>query len=374
VTVAASPTIAPDVIAGEVGRHRDALTTPALVLDLERVRVNAERMGRRTRELGVALRPHVKVHKSPRLARIQLDAGAVGVTTATVWEAEAMARGGIDDILVANEVVGERPQRLLARLARHHRVMALVDEPANAAQLGAAARAAGATIGVLVDVDSGMARCGVRSPEQARAVAEVVTATEGLALRGVSGYEGHCMLEPDAEVRGRMVGAAMDRVIAGADAILGAGLPCDIVSAGGTGTYRLTGARDRVTEVQAGSYLLMDVFHGELIDGFVVALTVASTVISRQGGQIVLDAGQKALGSMSPRLVGSAAEPLFVNEEHSGFPVRSDSPLQVGDRVELVPGYAPTAVNLFDVFHVVEQGVVTDLWPVEARYGTATIG
>jgi D-serine deaminase-like pyridoxal phosphate-dependent protein len=118
----------------------------------------------------------------------------------------------------------------------------------------------------------------------------------------------------------------------------------------------------------------MDLFHQALVPGFDVALTVLSTVISRHGDEIVLDAGQKAVGALLPRIAGSDAEPVYVNEEHSGFVVPSGSPLRVGDRVELHPGYAPTAANLHDAYHVVERGVVTDLWPLEARYGTATLG
>ncbi len=357
-----------------VGRARDELTTPALLLDVGIARSNVERMAARVAELPVGLRPHVKVHKSAHLARMQVEAGAIGVTTATVWEAIAMARGGVDSLLVANEVVDPGPVRALAELAGTHEVMALVDDTVNVADLGAAARAAGTGIGVLVDVDTGMGRCGVRSPAQARHVAEVAAATEGLVLRGVSGYEGHCMLEPDAERRVLEAGAAMERLLAAVDAMADAGIACEIVSAGGTGTYHLTGANPRLTEIQAGSYCVMDTFHERLVPGFDIALTVLSTVISRQGDTIVLDAGQKAVGTQAPRLAGHDAEVLFVNEEHTGVRVPAASRLRVGDRVELHTGYAPTAANLHDAYHVVEQGVVIDLWPVEARYGVATLG
>jgi D-serine deaminase-like pyridoxal phosphate-dependent protein len=304
---------------------------------------------------------------------MQVDAGALGVTTATVWEAIAMARGGVDDILVANEVVGRRPIEALVELARTQRVTVLVDDAANVDDLGAAARAAGVSLGVLVDVDTGMGRCGVRSTGEARALAEHVESTAGLVFRGVSGYEGHCMLEPDAERRVGEAAAAIKRLLQAVDAIAAAGIDCEIVSAGGTGTYHLTGANPRITEIQAGSYCVMDAFHAGLVPDFDVALTVLATVISRHDDQIVVDAGHKAVGTMPPRLAG-ADEPLFVNEEHTGFRVGAESPLRVGDRVRLHTGYAPAAANLYDAYHVVEDGVVTDLWPVEARYGTATLG
>jgi D-serine deaminase-like pyridoxal phosphate-dependent protein len=308
---------------------------------------------------------------------MQIEAGAIGVTAATVWEAIAMARGGVDDILIANQVVGERHIAALAELARTSRVMVAVDDAGNVRRLGETALAAGSRIGVLVEVDSGMGRCGVRTPEAARSLAEVAGETEGVDFRGVSGYEGHCMLEPDRDKRVREAEAAAERLMAAVEAIGTGGIGCEIVSAGGTGTYYLTGAHSGITEIQAGSYALMDAFHESLVPGgFEIALTVLATVISRQGEQIVLDAGRKAIGidNVLPRLAGATSEPLFVHEEHSGFAVPADSPVRVGDRLELQSGYAPTTANLHDVYHVVEGGVVTDLWPVEARYGIATLG
>ena len=360
-----------------LGRERSDLTTPALVLDLDIARQNIDRMAERMRELPSELRPHIKVHKSAHLARMQIEAGAIGVTAATVWEAAAMARGGIGDILIANQVVGERHVEALAALARTARIMVAVDDAGNVGRLGRAALAAGSRIGVLVEVDTGMGRCGVRTPVAAGELAELAGGTEGIDFRGVSGYEGHCMLEPDRDTRVREAGAAADRLMAAVEQIGAGGIGCEIVSAGGTGTYHLTGAHSGITEIQAGSYAVMDAFHASLVPGgFEIALTVLATVISRQDDQVVLDAGRKAIGidNMLPRLAGAASEPLFVHEEHSGFAVPADSPLRVGDRVELQPGYAPTTANLHDVYHVVERGVVTDLWPVEARYGIATLG
>jgi D-serine deaminase-like pyridoxal phosphate-dependent protein len=356
-----------------VGRARGELTTPALILDLDLARANIAAMARRTRELGTALRPHVKVHKSPQLAHLQVQAGAQGITTATVWEARAMAQAGLDDILVANEVVGDAPMRALAALAGERRVLALVDDADNARRLGAVAAAMGVQVGLLVDVDTGMGRCGVRTAADAAALAQIVVGTPGLELGGVSGYEGHCMLEPDPARRVQRQRAAMDVLGAAVDAIADVGLPCEIVSAGGTGTYHLTGADPRVTELQAGSYAVMDLFHSRLVPGFEVAVTVLATVISRHGDDIVLDAGQKAVGGLAPRISGVAADAAYVNEEHTGFRLPPGTAAPVGTVVELQLGYAPTAINLFDAYHVVEGGVVTDLWPVMARYGVETL-
>lgn len=359
------------------GRSRFELTTPALVLDLDIARRNIARMAEYLGRNATALRPHVKVHKSSHLARMQIEAGALGVTTATVWEAAAMARAGIDDILVANQVVGAGQVEALIRVAAERRVIVAVDDVGNVRQLGAAATRAGVALGILVEVDTGMGRAGVRTAEAAVRLSEIVAETSGLRLRGVSGYEGHCMLEPDPGKRERDARAAMDQLAEAVAAIRSTSLACEIVSAGGTGTYHVTGADARVTEIQAGSYALMDAFHASLVPGgFEVALTVMASVISRRDGQIVLDAGRKAVGidNMLPTLMGSDAEPRFVHEEHSGFAIPPGSPLSVGDTVELLAGYAPTTVNLYDLYHVVADGVVSDLWPVEARYGTASAG
>lgn len=361
----------------EIGRPRDGLTTPALILDLDVAEANIASMAEHSRGSGVALRPHIKVHKSSHLAQRQVDAGAIGITTATVWEAQAMARAGIDDLLIANQVVGGSHVRAVAELARKRTVMVAVDDAGNAARLAEAARHADSEIGVLVEVDTGMGRSGVRSAAEAVALGERVHGLDGVVLRGVSGYEGHCMLEPDPDQRECDARSAMDDLSGAAERMREAGLPCDVVSAGGTGTYHLTGRDPRITEIQAGSYVVMDAFHASLVPGgFAVALTVLATVISRQGGQAVLDTGRKAIGidNMLPRLAGADAEPLFVHEEHSGFGGADAERLQVGDTVELEPGYAPTTANLHDFYHVVRDGSVVDLWPVEARYGAASVG
>ncbi len=355
-----------------VGRARSAVTTPALILDLDLARQNIARMAELMRPLPAKLRPHAKIHKSPILARMQIDAGAVGIATATVWEAVEMARAGIDDVLVANQVVGPEKLRALAQAARLTRLTVAVDDSGNLDDLARAAGAAGATIGVLVEIDVGMNRSGARSVEEAKRLAGHAERLAGIELRGVMGYEGHCMLEPDRELRVVKARAAMDYLLSVVDVLEASGFEIAIISAGGTGTYDLTGANPRVTEIQAGSYIFMDAFHSTLMPGFAIALTVAATVLSRHGDFIVLDAGRKAIGAdlTMPRLAGHDGTLLYLNEEHAGCTIAEDSPLRVGDTVELVTGYGPTTVNMYEVYHVVSGGTVVDVWPVPARgYG-----
>jgi D-serine deaminase-like pyridoxal phosphate-dependent protein len=254
-----------------------------------------------------------------------------------------------------------------------------VDDAGNATALSAAAGAAGSEIGALVDVDVGMKRCGVRSQEEAVRLAAQVHELPGLRLRGVMGYEGHCVMEADRIVREQKARAAMEYLLSVADALAGAGYPVEVVSAGGTGTYDMTGMNPRVTEIQAGSYVFMDSTRLAILSEFAPALTVLTTVISRQGTTLVLDGGKKTVGAdfTLPLLPGFSPEqvsPLKFAEEHLLCDVAADCPLAVGDRVEMVPGYCPTTVNLHEVYHVVEQGVVIDLWPVLARgEGTGSV-
>jgi len=357
-----------------IGRSRSELETPALLLDLDIARRNIAVMAGHMERAGKSLRPHTKTHKAPQIARMQVDAGAIGVSTATAWEAIVMIDAGVDDILVANEVVGPSRIRALAEAARDGRVTVAVDSAANLDDLSAAAVAAGSVIGVLVEVDVGMNRGGVRSKEEALDVARHAVSLPGIEWRGAMGYEGHCMLEPDRALRVTKQGKAMTHLFEVVDHLAADGIECEIVSAGGTGTYDLIAAHPRVTELQAGSYVFMDAFHGSLIPGFDVALTVLATVMGRHGDRVILDAGRKGVGIdlMLPSPVGIEATTAFVDEEHTGIDVPASSPLRYGDTVELMAGYGPTTVNLYGRYHVIEGGVVTDIWPVMARYGSDT--
>ena len=353
-----------------IGSPRNTLTTPALILDLDVARRNIAFMAERIRSLHAELRPHTKVQKSPELARLQVEAGAIGVCTATIWEAVVMSRAGIEDVLIANEVVGPQKIRTLAEAARHGRYTVAVDDPRNAESLSLAASEVGSMIEVLIEVDVGMGRGGVRSAEEAVALAQGMASLPSLRLRGVQGYEGHCMSEQDRAVRTQKARAAMDCLASVIDRLASAGFPCEVVSAGGTGTYDITGADPRVTEIQAGSYVFMDKFHGNLVPGFSPALTVLGTVVIHHGNTIVLDCGRKSIGidHALPTMVDYAFyQARAYHEEHALFDVDERCKLDIGDTAELIPGYAPSTVNLYDVYHVVEDDVVSDIWPIIPR-------
>ena len=351
-----------------IGRHRHELITPALILDLPAARRNIEKMANRLKTMPAKLRPHIKVHKSPELARMQVDAGAIGISTATVWEAIVMVRSGLDSIFIVNTIAGREKLAALAAIARDANVMVAVDDANNAADIAAAARAAKSKVGVLIEVDTGMDRAGVDTPEQAVELARRVAALEGVELLGVTGYEGHCSLTPERDLRAQRQRVAMDLLIDSAEQIRAAGLPCPIVSAGGTGTWDWTATTPGVTEIQAGSYAVMDNFHGPMATDFEHALTVLTTVISRPPDRVIVDAGNKSLGAPALSTIrGHDLKVLRVDEEHGVFIADANYPLHIGDVVELVPGYAPGTVNWYDAYHVVDGDRVVDIWPVIPR-------
>jgi D-serine deaminase-like pyridoxal phosphate-dependent protein len=280
-----------------------------------------------------------------------------------------MAAAGVDDILIANQVVGRDKVRALAHLAGHAAITVAVDDERNIRALSQAAVEAGSRLSVLVDLDVGMGRCGARSPEHALALAHAAAAGPGLRLAGLQAYEGHCMLEPDPEVRRRLATEAMDYAAEVSGLLQGAHPEATTLSGGGTGTYALTGRHPAVTELQAGSYVFMDAFHGNLVPGFEVSLRVLATVMARHGHTVILDAGRKSIGIdfVSPPLVGHDYVARYYAEEHALFDVDDRLDADLGDRLWLTCGYAPTTVNLHEVFYGVREGVVTDLWPVFPR-------
>jgi D-serine deaminase-like pyridoxal phosphate-dependent protein len=352
-----------------LGRRRDELVTPALVLDIEAAQRNIDRMAGELQRMGsTTIRPHYKTHKSPDLARRQVQAGAGGLSMATVWEAAVLAAAGMDDLFVVNTVSHPDKIRLLAELARDRRILVAVDEAANAAAHSAAAIRAGSTVGIFVEVDTGMNRCGVDTADEALALARRVTDLPGLRFEGITGYEGHCTLTPDEDLRHQKQQDAMKLFTGVAELLEEEGIRCPIRSAGGIATWYWTAAYPGITEIQAGSYVVMDNFHGRMVPGFEHSLTIQGSVISRQSNQVIVDVGNKSVADpYNVTIVGHDLEVFRSDEEHGIFSAGEGSSLKVGDCVALVPGYSPSTVNCYDAFHVVQDDVVVDIWPVLPR-------
>jgi D-serine deaminase-like pyridoxal phosphate-dependent protein len=352
-----------------IGRGRDELITPALVLDIDAAQRNIDRMASELKQLGSAtIRPHYKTHKSPELARRQVQAGAGGLSMATVWEAAVLAGAGMDDLFVVNTVSHPAKIRMLAELARDHRILVAVDEVPNAAALSAAAVRAGSTLGIMVEVDTGMDRCGIDTAAEVLAAVRKITGLPGLRFEGITGYEGHCSLTPDHDLRHERQRAAMKFFTGVAGLLEGSGIPCKIRSAGGIATWRWTAAYPGLTEIQAGTYVVMDNFHGRMVPDFEHSLTIQASVISRQSDKVIVDAGNKSVADPADvTMLGHDLEVFRFDEEHGIFAAPGGSPLKVGDSVALVPGYSPSTVNWYDAYHVVEDDVVVDIWPIIPR-------
>lgn len=358
-----------------VGWPKEALDTPALIVDLDVLDRNVARMAGVFRRAGVGWRPHTKGVKVPALAHRLLAAGAFGVTCAKVSEAEVMAGAGIRDILIANEIIGAGKVRRLAHLCTQADVVVAVDSPTGVLQLARAARAAGTTPRVVVEVDVGMERCGVSPGQAVVSLAEQVAAAEPLRFVGVMGWEGHTAAMPDPATKGAAIVSAVERLTDSAAACRAAGLPVSIVSCGGTGTYQTSAALPGVTEVQAGGGIFGDVYYR---DHFHVdhecALTVLTTVISRPApAMIVTDAGFKALSSQQgiPQPLGLSPEHVAavqLSAEHGRIRLHQpDTRVAVGDQLEFVVGYSDSTVMLHDVLYAVRGGVVQAVWPIAGR-------
>ncbi len=350
-----------------IGRVRTELPTPALVLDLDRMRENIATMASWTAGR-IAVRPHFKVHKCLEIAHEQVAAGAIGMTAATVWEALTLVRDGFDEILIANEVVSPDKAALVAQLAGEARVTVAVDDPDVGAMLSAAASGEGTEVGVIEEVDVGMHRGGVRSIEEGRALAQRLTELPGIRLRGVMGYEGHVVTEPDRQRRGDGAREAMDLLARHVDALRADGREIEIVSAGGTNTYDMTGGDPRVTELQAGTYAVMDAGYARLVPAFQPALTVLAAIVSRKGTTAVLDCGSKAIAGDVSGPVPPVGKLRELHEEHMLLDLEADdASAAVGDVLEVTVGYSGGTINLHDVYFVASGGEIVDVWQITAR-------
>ena len=323
------------------------LTTPALIVDADRLDANLRTMAEALP--GDRLRPHVKAHKCTALAGCQKEAGHSGFTCATVREMEGMAQAGLgDDLLLANEVADATRLGALARAGA--RVTVAVDSDAT---LDAAVR--GGVPEVLIDVNVGLPRCGCR-PEAAGRLADRARAA-GLGVRGVMGYEGHIVGVEDRATRASLLEHSMAQLILAAGEVGG-----EVISAGGTGTYDLN---TWATEIQAGSYALMDTAYGKLGLPFAQALSILTTVISVSAKWTVADCGLKALGMDHGDPSVEGGDVWFCSDEHLTFVPAS--PLRVGDRVRVLPAHVDPTVAYHEFLYIVDGDEVVDRWDVDLR-------
>lgn len=346
------------------------IDTPALVVDLERMERNLATMARFFADKPAKLRPHWKTPKCVEVAQRQLAAGAIGITCAKLGEAEALAAGGVRaSVLIANQLVGAAKLARLVELARAlPELIVAVDSAEQIAALDAAVGGAGARLGAIVEVDTGMHRCGTTTPEATVELARALRASR-VAYRGVMGYEGHAVLVPDAAKRKELAEAAAAALLAHVDALRAAGLAPGIVSSGGTGTFDLTGTVPGVTEIQAGSYVFMDGRYRDVRSEFEPALTLHTTVIHRRGRLLVTDAGVKSLSSDFglPNAFDLPARVVGLSEEHGHVLADEGVEVAVGERIRILPSHGDTTINLHERYYAARGDRVEAVWPIVGR-------
>lgn len=366
----------------EIGLAKHEIDTPALLIDLDIMERNLQRMAAYFRTVEANLRPHVKLHKAtPVIAHRQLEAGGVGVTCAKLAEAEVLAAAGIKDILIANQIVGARKIRRLVNLAKTTDIMVAVDNYQNVAELSEAATAKGVQIRVLVEVNIGHNRCGVAPFEPALALSKAVHEAPGLVYTGLMGYDGHCTFRVTESEREACSRKAIALLVQTREYIEAAGLPIEIVSAGGTFTYQYAAQAKGVTEVQAGTYLLMDTaFREHGVRDFDCALTVLATVISRpawaeKDDLAIIDLGRKGMDAFLglPEVKEPQGATVFsFSQEHGRVRLEGAArDLRVGDTIELWVRNANDTINLYDKFYALRHGIVEAVWEIPGR-GKAT--
>jgi 3-hydroxy-D-aspartate aldolase len=368
----------------EAGQAFAEIDTPALVVDLDAFERNLDRMAAKVAEAGVRLRPHAKMHKSPWVALQQIRRGAVGVCCQKVSEAEVMVEGGIEDVLVSNQVVGPDKLARLARLNHQARVAVCVDHEDAVAEISAAARGAGVTIATLVEIDVGAKRCGVQPGQPALALARMIADDPHLEFAGLQAYQGSAQHLRTIDERRGAIDHAIRVTRETVDMLGRDGLDCAIVGGAGTGTFELEAASGVYNELQCGSYAFMDADYarnkaadGGPFDTFEHALFVLATVMSRNGGEAcVVDAGHKAAAIDSGPPVPwqlAGAEMRGMSDEHGVINIAmvNEKPAR-GSKLLLVPGHCDPTVNLHD-WYVGVRGLgtldahVETVWPVAAR-------
>ncbi|WP_420004840.1 3-hydroxy-D-aspartate aldolase BhcC [Arenibacterium sp. LLYu02] len=363
------------------GMDEADIQTPALVLDLDALERNIKKMGDYARAHGMRHRVHGKMHKSVDVAKLQESlGGAVGVCCQKVSEAEVFARGGIKDILVSNQVRDAAKIDRLARLPKlGARTIVCVDDLANVADLSAAAQKHGTTLECFVEIDCGAGRCGVTTTEAVVEIARAIDAAAGLKFTGIQAYQGAMQHMDSYADRKAKLDIAIAQVADAVEGLKAAGLSCELVSGGGTGSYYFESNSGVYNELQCGSYAFMDADYGRILDQdgkridqgeWENAFFILTQVMSHaKADKAICDAGLKAqsVDSGLPVIFGRTDVAYIKCSDEHGVIADPEGVLQVGDKLKLVPGHCDPTANVHDWYVGVRNGKVECLWPVSAR-------
>jgi len=351
------------------------LPTPCLLLDLDTFEANLGRMRAVAVAHRLALRPHAKTHKCVPIAKRQVERGAIGVCTATIAEAEVMARGGIRGLLITAELTGEpKVARFVDALKIAPDTMLVVDDADNVAELQQAAHRAGVHATVLIDLDIGQNRTGIRPGTPARELAATIARSTNLSLAGICAYAGHIAHVPQVEARRQASREAWAQALETRDLLRRDGHEIRIVSGASTGTHAIDSAISGITELQAGSYIFMDVeYRGVGGIDFAPALTVLATVIHRSKQKAIVDAGLKAFAtdrSFGPDLFGLPdVRYEFAGDEHGRLILNESPAIRLGDKLRFITPHCDPNVNLYDRIYCIHGEEVVDAWPIMDRTG-----
>jgi D-serine deaminase-like pyridoxal phosphate-dependent protein len=357
-----------------IGADKSELDTPILCIDIEAMESNIAKMAAFLAARGKQWRPHMKCHKTPTIALRQIAAGAIGVTCAKVSEAEVMAAGGIRDILIANMIVGARKLERVAALCRSADPIVACDHYAQVEPLAAVCRRNGVACRAIIEVNVGLDRVGIRPGRDTVDLAEGIDRLSGVEMVGIMGYEGHLLQVADPNEKRAKIQEAMGVLEYCRDAILKKGICCDIVSAGGTGSYQITADHPAVTELQCGGGIFGDPMYQQKcgVTGLEHALTILATVVSRPMiERAIIDSGRKTVnGDIQMPLVKGMpeAEVSRLSAEHGWLELGVKSrELRIGDKLELVVGYADFTTVLHDEFYVFRGNRLEAVWQIAAR-------
>lgn len=354
-----------------VGTAKSDLPTPALCLDLDLFESNIRTVVETCRQNHVEWRPHAKCHKSPLIGKRLVEAGACGLTCATLREAHTMAEAGIDDILIANLIAGPVKVSQLVEVASKANVMICVDHRDQADAISTAMNQANQTVRVVIEVEIGMDRVGVAIGDPAIELAKRVDSLPGLNLAGLMAYEGHLLTIEDRSEKKNAIQNSLGEVVELRSRFEKEGLENSILSCGGTGSFPITVQQDGITEVQAGGAIFMDAFYRDKcgITFLENALTVLATVGSLPAAdRAVIDAGRKAMNIeiCTPQPVGvSGVQVRSLSAEHGILDVDAEaSELRIGQPLELIPGYADLTNVLHQCFYGIRNGKLTEVIPI----------
>lgn len=362
-----------------IGTRIEDVDTPALILDLDAFERNIAKMAAFAATAGVRLRPHAKTHKSAAVALRQIAAGAVGQCVQKTGEAEALVAGGVRDVLISNEVVGESKLRRIAELAKGATIALCFDD---AGQVDIASRIfaeAGVTVGGLVEIEVGMGRCGIAAGKPAADLARRISEAKGLRFKGLQAYHGRAQHLPTYAERRQAIEGAQAAVRETLAALEAVGLSCDIVGGAGTGTFQFEAGSGLYNELQVGSYAFMDTDYARIegddggrFSAFEHSLFVLATVMSRAApDRGTVDAGLKSytMEKGVPWVHGvPGIEVTGVSDEHGNLRLASEAPeLPLGSKLWLIPGHCDPTVNLHDYYVGVRNGVVEEILPISAR-------